>query len=81
LHGSNYFTVLDCYSGFWQVSIKKEHGERAGFTIPSRHYEFNRLPFRLSNSASNLQKLMYAVLKNLVGTECWVLIDDVITTF
>jgi hypothetical protein len=25
LHGSKYFTVLDCYSGFWQVSIKEEH--------------------------------------------------------
>ena len=25
LHGSKYFSVLDCYSGFWQVPIKKEH--------------------------------------------------------
>jgi len=25
LYGSKYFTVLDCYSGFWQVSIKEEH--------------------------------------------------------
>ena len=25
LFGSKYFTVLDCYSGFWQVNIKEEH--------------------------------------------------------
>ena len=78
LHGSQYFTVLDCYSGFWQVSIKEEHRERTGFTVPSGHYEFNRLPFGLSNSPSNFQRLMDVVLKNLVGTECYVFIDDLI---
>jgi hypothetical protein len=78
LHGSKYFTVLDCYSGFWQVSIKEEHRERTGFTVPSGHYEFNRLPFGLSNSPSNFQRLMDVVLKNLVGNECYVFIDDLI---
>ena len=28
LFGSKYFSVLDCYSGFWQVSIKEDHKER-----------------------------------------------------
>ena len=78
LFGSRYFSVLDCYSGFWQVPIKEEHKERTGFTVPQGHYEFNRLPFGLSNSPSNFQRLMDIVLRNLVGTECWVFIDDVI---
>ena len=55
LHGSKYFSVSDCYSGFWQMSIKEEHRERTGFTVPSGHYEFNRLPFGLSNSPSNVE--------------------------
>jgi hypothetical protein len=33
LHGSKYITVLDCYSGFWQVSIKNEHRVPTGFTV------------------------------------------------
>ena len=28
LHGSKYFSVLDCYSEFWQVPIKEQHRER-----------------------------------------------------
>jgi hypothetical protein len=64
LFGSKYFTVLDCYSCFWQVNIKEEHKERTAFTVPSGHYEFNRLPFGLSNSPSDFQRLM-DVLKNL----------------
>jgi len=78
IFGSRYFSVLDCYSGFWQVPIKEEHKERTRFTVPQGHYEFNRLPFGLSNSPSNFQRLMDIVLKSLVGTECWVFIDDVI---
>jgi hypothetical protein len=69
LHGSRYFTTLDYYSGFWQVSIK-EHRERTAFTVPGGHYEFNRLPFGLSNSPSNFQRLMDAVHKSLIGSEC-----------
>jgi hypothetical protein len=144
--GSRYFSVLDCYSGFWQVPIdlyvpcilyigqthryspeyafyifrqqiylmiflyllaqspfippenvtyclklpflvhkiftfyihgvhlqgqrvKEGHKERTGLTVPQGHYEFNRLPFGLSNSPSNFQRLMDRVLKSLVGTE------------
>ena len=76
LYGSKYFAVLDCYSGFWQVRVKEEHKERTGFSVPSGHYEFNRLPCGLSNSPANFQRLMDAVLKDLVGTECWVFIYD-----
>jgi hypothetical protein len=76
LYGSKYFTVLDCYSGFWQVSIKEEHKEHTGFTVPSGHYEFNRLPFGLSNSPSNSRRLM-DVVTNLVGLECFVFTDDI----
>ena len=78
LHGSKYFSVLDCYSGFWQMGIREEHKELTGFSVPSGHYEFNRLPFGLSNSPANFQRLMDTVLKNLTGTECFVFIDDVI---
>jgi len=30
LHGSRYFTTLDCQNEFWQVPIKEEHWERKG---------------------------------------------------
>jgi len=77
MFGSKYFSVLYCYSGFWQVNIK-EHKERTGFTFPFGHYEFNRLPFGLSNSQSNFQRLVDFVLKNLVGAECWVFTDVIV---
>jgi len=44
--------------------------------VPSGHYEFIRLPFGLSNSPANFQRLMDTILKNLVGTECYIYLDD-----
>ena len=78
LYGSTHFSVLDCYSGFWQINIKEEHKERTGFTVSFGHYEFNRPPFGLTNSPANFQRLLDVVLKNLVGEKCYVFIDDVI---
>jgi hypothetical protein len=78
LAGSQYFSVLDCYSGFWQIAIREQDKEKTAFTVPSGHYEFNRLCYGLSNSPSSFQRLVDLVLKNLKGTECWVYIDDII---
>jgi hypothetical protein len=69
LHGSKYYSVLDCYSGFWQINKNEEHKEKTRFFVPSEHYEFNPLQFGMSNSPSGFQRLVDIVLKNLVGIE------------
>ena len=46
------------------------------FSVPSGHYEFNKMTFGLSKSPLSFQRLKDIVLKDLVGTECWVFIDD-----
>jgi hypothetical protein len=53
LYASNYFSFLDCYSGFWKVEIKEDNKELTGFSVLSGHCEFNRLTFGLSNSPAN----------------------------
>jgi len=76
LFRSKYLSVLVCYSGFWQVEIKEEHKELTGFSVPSGHYEFNSLPFGLSKIPANFQRMMDRVLRDLLGTECSVYVDD-----
>jgi transposase InsO family protein len=78
LHGSKYFSVIDCFSGFWQIKIAEEDRLKTAFSVPSGHYNFVRLPYGLSNSPSSFQRLMDCVLRDLVGLECYVFIDDVI---
>ena len=77
LHGSQYFSALDCYSGFWQVKLADEKMKTA-FSVPSGHYNLLRLPYGLANSPASFQRLMDIVLRDLVGNEAYVFIDDVI---
>jgi len=41
-------------------------------------WELNRLPFVLYNSPAIFQRLIDMVLKNMMGTECWVFLNDII---
>ena len=78
LHGSKYFSVIDCYSGFWQIKIAEEDKMKTAFSTPSGHYHFHRLPYGLSNSPAIFQRLMDVVLRDLTGTECWIFLDELI---
>ena len=70
--------MLDCYSGFWQVKVAEEDKMKTAFSVPSGHYNFLRLPYGLANSPAIFQRLMDLVLRDLVGNEAYVFIDDII---
>ena len=60
------------------MDIKEEHKELTGFSVTSRHYEFNRPPFGLSNSRANFQRMMDTLLTDILGTECSVYVNDIV---
>jgi hypothetical protein len=71
--------VLDLYLGFWEINIDEAHREKTAFSLQSLgHYEFTRLPYGLCNSPTILQRLIDLVLRNLIGHEAWVFIDDIL---
>jgi len=70
--------MLDCYSGFWQLKLAEADKMKTAFSVASGHYNFLRLPYGLANSPAGFQRLMDLVLRDLVGNECYVFIDDVI---
>ncbi len=79
LRGMKYFSVLDMKSGYHQVEIHEEHKERTAFTVgPLGFYEFNRMPFGLSNAPATYQRLMEECLSGLHLNICLVYIDDLI---
>ena len=78
LHGTKYFSVIDCYSGLWQVKIAEEDKLKTAFSVPSGHYNFLRLPYSLSKWPASFQRLIDIVLRDLVDREYFVFIDDLI---
>ena len=62
LGGSQCFTTLDLLSGYWQIEVNQESKEKTAFTTFGGLYEFNVLPFGLTNAPSSFQRLMESVL-------------------
>ena len=52
LGGAEYFTTLDLQSEYWQVPLDENSKEITAFSTSNGHFEFNVMPFGLSNAAS-----------------------------
>lgn len=79
LQGSSWFTSLDLQAGYWQLDVEECDKPKTAFTCGNLgFYEFNRLPFGLTNSPATFQRLMQKVLGDLHLQSCLIYLDDVI---
>lgn len=65
LGNAKYFTSLDLKSGYWQVLMEEEDKEKTAFACHRGLFEFNVMPFGLSNAPAVFQELMSIVLQDL----------------
>ena len=79
LHGKTIFSSLDMMQGYYQQELDEVSREFTAFNAgPLGFYEFQRLPFGLTNASGSFQRMMGHVLRDLLSTVCLVYIDDVI---
>ena len=78
LHGTAYFSTLDLMSGYWQCQLTPVAKEKTAFITFGGLYEFEVMPFGLSNAPSTFQRLMETTLRDLNWKSCLIYLDDVI---
>jgi hypothetical protein len=79
LAGSKYFSSLDLRSGYYQVEVDEADKGKTAFTVgPLGFYEWNRMPFGLSNAPATFQRLMERCMGEMNLRELVVFIDDLI---
>jgi hypothetical protein len=77
--GNKYFSIIDLKPSYHQVEIIEGHKQRAAFSLrPLGFYEYNRMPFEITNSPATYQRLMENTLTDLNLKIRCVFIDDVI---
>lgn len=62
---AKYFTSLDLKSGYLQVLMDEKDKEKTAFACHRGLFEFNVMPFGLSNAPAVFQELMSVVLQGL----------------
>ena len=77
--GSEIYSTLDMLSGYHQVKLDEESKEKTAFVTPHLGvWEFNVLPFGLTNGPATYQRLMESLLRGLCPRVCLIYIDDLI---
>ena len=79
LKGAKCYASLDLFSGYNQIEMSKEDQEKTAFSVGTLgFFQFQRMPFGLSNSGSTFQRLMEKVLEGLTMKTCLCYIDDIV---
>ena len=70
---------MDMKSGYHQVEMKESHKERTAFMVGAiGFFEYNTMPFGLTNSPATYQRRMEEFRGSLNMTICLIYIDDLI---
>ena len=79
LNGAKLFSTIDMKAGYHQVTVEESHKCRTAFTVgPLGFFEYNKMPFGLSNSPATYQRLMEECLGPLNMKICVIYLDDLI---
>ena len=75
---ASFFSTLDLASGYWQVEMDESDKTKTAFTTPMGLFEFNRMPFGLSNAPATFQRLMQRCLGDQNFETVLIYLDDIL---
>jgi len=78
LQGATVFTTLDLRSGYHQMDLAEEDRPKSAFVCHRGLFEFNRLPFGLTNAPAQFQRMMNNILQEHLGRRALVYLDDIV---
>jgi hypothetical protein len=76
--GCERLSFLDMYFGYNQIRLKVEDEDRTAFITPHGVYCYMMMPFGLKNAGATYQRCMQACLKEHIGRNIEVYIDDIV---
>src|SRR3954469_2057477 len=76
--GCEKLSFLDAYSGYNQIRLKVEDQDKTAFITPFGVFCYNTMPFGLKNAGATYQRCMQACLKDHIGRNIQVYVDDIV---
>jgi ribonuclease HI len=75
---SELMSLLDCYSGYHQIWMKKEDELKTSFITPSGTYCYLQMPEGLKNARGSFSRMAAKVLHSQIGRNVLTYVDDII---
>jgi hypothetical protein len=76
--GCETMALLDCFSGYHQIWLRKEDEEKTSFITPFDTYCYLRMPKGLKNAGTTFYRMMKAILKEQMGRNVFTYADDIV---
>ena len=70
--GCNVFSKLDGVSAYWCIFMREEYKELTAFVSTRGQFEFNRMPFGISNSQATYQRAVDQALQGSLNAQAFV---------
>lgn len=77
LSGSDCFSSLDMFSGYWMLPLSDDAREKSAFITHMGLFEWKVLPFGLTCAPAKYQRMMDHLLRKLKWKTCALYLDDV----
>jgi hypothetical protein len=74
---SELMSLLDCYSGYHQIWMKKDNEPKTSFITPSGTYCYLRKPEGLKNAGGSFRRMIAKVLHSQIGRNMLTYVDDI----
>jgi hypothetical protein len=71
-------SLLDCYSGYHQIWMRKEDEPKTSFITPSGTYCYLRMPKGLKNAGGSFSRMTAKVLHSQISRNVLTYVDDII---
>jgi hypothetical protein len=75
---SELMSLLDCYSGYHQIWMKKEDEPKTSFITPSDTYCYLWMPQGLKNAGGSFSRMTAKVLHSQIGINVLTYVEDII---
>jgi hypothetical protein len=76
--GCEMLSLLDCFSGYHQVWMRREDKAKTGFKTPFSVFCFVRMPEGLRNTGSTFNRMMKLILGSQLGRNASAYVDDIV---
>jgi hypothetical protein len=76
--GYETMALLDCFSGYHQIWLRKEDGGKMSFITPFGMYCYIQMSEGLKNVSPTLCKMMKAILKDQIHRNVFTYVDDIV---
>jgi transposase InsO family protein len=78
LGGKRFFSSLDMWSAYWQIPVEEDSKKYTAFVCEFGLWEFNSLPFGLTNAPAAFQRIMDVVMAGLKFNTVLCYLDDIV---